>query len=393
MTDTMMERPAGSDERAAREPVLEAIGVTKHFPARGSMFSRKGGKVVHAVDDVTISLYRGHITALVGESGSGKSTLARLLAQLYPLTSGEIRLAGKRVVATRGRAFRQYVSRVQLILQDPFGSFNPVITIKRHLQRATAIHHPKAKGPAQDALIDELLTQVNLVPSTQYSEKYPHELSGGQLQRSSIARALAASPDVFLADEPVSSLDVSIRLGILNLLKKLTVERDVALLYVTHDIASARYFASETAVMYAGELIEGGPSEDVTQRAAHPYTQLLIDSAPDPSRAPEDPRIRDIGQPPSLINPPSGCRFHPRCPLAMERCTEERPPVFDLENGHWTRCWVYADDEEATGRREAREAERASVSRRPSTLGPVRRTGTAHAPAGEGDSTASDDER
>ncbi|HEX9353090.1 MAG TPA: oligopeptide/dipeptide ABC transporter ATP-binding protein, partial [Streptosporangiaceae bacterium] len=179
-----------------------------------------------------------------------------------------------------------------------------------------------------------------------------HELSGGQLQRVSIARALAADPDVILADEPVSSLDVSIRLGILNLLRRLTTERRAALLYVTHDIASARYFAEETAVMYAGQLIECGGSEDVTQQAAHPYTQLLIASAPDPSRDQGRQRIRDHGQPPSLIDPPGGCRFHPRCPFAMDRCGSAAPPEFALGPGHWVRCWLYADDTEAAGRRE-----------------------------------------
>jgi peptide/nickel transport system ATP-binding protein len=339
-----------TDVQPMPEPVLEGIGLTKHFPARGGNPFRRGGRVVHAVENVSLKLYPGYITALVGESGSGKSTLARMLAQLYPLTAGEIRYRGQTVRATGGKAFRAYASKVQLILQDPFGSFNPVASILRTLQRAVRIHHPGQKRPQEQATIDDLLTQVNLVPPQQFTEKFPHELSGGQLQRVSIARALAASPDVFLADEPVSSLDVSIRLGILNLLKKLTEERHVALLYVTHDIASARYFAAETAVMYAGELIEQGPSEEVTQHAAHPYTQLLIASAPDPSRG-ESSRVADIGQPPSLITPPSGCRFHPRCPYAMERCKTTAPPTFDIGVSHTARCWLYADDDEAVARR------------------------------------------
>jgi peptide/nickel transport system ATP-binding protein len=332
------------------EPLLEAISVTKHFRARGKLL-RRGSltRVVHAVENVSLRLYPGYITALVGESGSGKSTLARLLAQMYPLTSGEVRYRGKPVSATRGAAFRRHVSNVQLILQDPFGSFNPVATIARTLGRAVTLHHPEANAGQREQIVEDLLAQVNLAPARQFTDKYPHELSGGQLQRISIARALAATPDVFLADEPVSSLDVSIRLGVLNLLRRLTLERNVALLYVTHDIASARYFAAETAVMYAGELIEHGPSEEVTQNAAHPYTQLLIASAPDPSRA-EAARISDIGSPPSLIDPPTGCRFHPRCPFAMERCTSQAPPAFELSNNHAARCWLYADDPEARSR-------------------------------------------
>jgi peptide/nickel transport system ATP-binding protein len=346
------------------EPVLEAVGVTKHFPVRG--LRRGGRKVVHAVDDVSLRLYAGRITALVGESGSGKSTLARLLAQLYPLTSGQVLLHGAPVSAVRGRAFREHVSKVQLILQDPFASFNPVATISSTLERAVSIHHPDRRGPARTAVIDDLLTQINLVPPRQFTEKFPHELSGGQLQRVSIARALAADPDVFLADEPVSSLDVSIRLGVLNLLRRLTEERDAAMLYVTHDIASARYFAADTAVMYAGQVVETGPSEDVTQQAAHPYTQLLISSAPDPSRA-GAPRIRDIGQPPSLIDPPAGCRFHPRCPFAMDRCGRQAPPTFELSAGHTARCWLYADDPEArAGRAENTRAVTGLTTGRPS---------------------------
>jgi peptide/nickel transport system ATP-binding protein len=343
-----------------RAPVLEAVALTKHFRARGGGRVPRGrARVVHAVDDVSLSLYSGQITALVGESGSGKSTLARLLAQLYPSTTGDIKLEGTAVVATRSRAFRKYVSQVQLILQDPFGSFNPLLTISQHLTRAAKIHHPKKRGRAVRELIDDLLTQVNLTPPRQFAEKYPHELSGGELQRCSIARALMANPVVFLADEPVSSLDVSIRLGILNLLRRLTIERNVALLYITHDIASARYFARDTMVMYAGEIIEGGSSEAVTQNASHPYTQLLIASAPDPSRDPNIERVADIGEPPSLIDPPTGCRFHPRCPFAMEKCSTTAPPVFELGDGHWTRCWLYEDvaDESTTGVRTDREEE------------------------------------
>jgi peptide/nickel transport system ATP-binding protein len=340
----------GGETRPDAGPVLEAVNVTKHFPARGGRLRPGPPRVVHAVDNVSLGLYAGRITALVGESGSGKSTLARLLAQMYPLTSGEVRLHGSPVQAQRGREFRDHVRKVQLILQDPFGSFNPVATIASTLNRAVAIHHSGKRGKEREAVVDDLLTQTNLVPPRRFAEKYPHELSGGQLQRISIARALAAGPEVFLADEPVSNLDVSIRLGILNLLRRLTEEHNAAMLYVTHDIASARYFAADTAVMYAGEVVETGPSEAVTQQAAHPYTQLLIASAPDPSRTGAI-RVRDIGQPPSLIDPPTGCRFHPRCPFALERCASDTPPSFDLSGGHTARCWLYADDPQARDKR------------------------------------------
>jgi peptide/nickel transport system ATP-binding protein len=322
--------------------------VTKHFPVHGGKGTRFGDlhrRVVHAVDDASLGLYPGQVTALVGESGSGKSTLARILAGLYKRTSGEVLLRGKPVSSTHGRAFRQHVGDVQLILQDPYGSFNPMLKVSTHLQRAVRIHEPgrgvARTGAGLRARTGELLEQVNLVPPRQFLEKYPHELSGGQLQRVSIARALAARPSVILADEPVSNLDVSIRLGVLNLLADLTSASRVALLYVTHDVASARYFASETAVMYAGELVESGPSETVTREPAHPYTRLLISSAPDPARPADRDQVQDKGQPPSLISPPAGCRFHPRCPLAMPKCSTQAPPRFDLGAGHWTRCWLF----------------------------------------------------
>jgi len=329
------------------DAVLEAVHVTKHFPVhggqgtRGTRFSDLHRRVVHAVDDASLGLYPGQVTALVGESGSGKSTLARILAGLYKRTSGEVLLRGKPVSSTHGRAFRQHVGDVQLILQDPYGSFNPMLKVSTHLARAVRIHEPRHRGDALRERTGELLEQVNLVPPRQFLEKYPHELSGGQLQRVSIARALAARPSVILADEPVSNLDVSIRLGVLNLLAELTSASQVALLYVTHDVASARYFARETAVMYAGELIESGPSETVTGEPAHPYTRLLISSAPDPARRTGRDSVRDKGQPPSLISPPAGCRFHPRCPLAMPKCSTQAPPRFDLGAGHWTRCWLF----------------------------------------------------
>jgi peptide/nickel transport system ATP-binding protein len=328
---------AGSTRPA---PVLSVRGLTKHFPVRGGVLSRRG-RVVHAVEGVDLDLRPGEVTAIIGESGSGKSTVARLIAQLYTPTAGEITLDGATVRVRSGRALRRYVGQVQLILQDPFGSFNPVHTIAYHLRRALRIHHPDLSLSGIDARMAQVLAEVNLTPARQFADKFPHELSGGQRQRISIARALAANPKVLLADEPVSMLDVSIRLGILNLLDELARERNLALLYITHDIASARYFATTASVMYAGELIEGGPAESVTQNPGHPYTRLLIDSAPDPDRPAGARRIQDTGQPPSLIDPPEGCRFHPRCPFAMERCLTDSPPAFTVGAEHWARCWLH----------------------------------------------------
>ena len=310
---------------------------------------------MHAVDDVTLTLRQGRVTALVGESGSGKSTVARLLARLYPRTGGDVRLNGAEVPAKGNRGYKKYVGEVQMIFQDPFGSLNPTHKIRYSLTRALRIHGNAGRGAAErEAALKELLGRVQLTPAEVYLDKYPHELSGGQRQRVAIARALAADPRVLLADEPVSMLDVSIRLGVLNLLRDLKQKLNIAILYITHDIASARYFADETLVMYAGRMVEGGDSETVTQNPAHPYTRLLIGSAPDPDRlegeadaADELERDGGSGEPPSLIVPPTGCRFHPRCPVAMPRCSEELPPQFALEDapGHWAACWLYAENE------------------------------------------------
>ncbi|WP_396286876.1 ABC transporter ATP-binding protein [Amycolatopsis sp. PS_44_ISF1] len=336
--------------------VLEAAGLTKHFAVRrrGRDVLTRTQRSVRAVDDVDLVLRRGRVTALVGESGSGKSTVARLLAQLHPRTGGDIRLHGRSVTVKRGRdlkgrAFREYCRRVQMIFQDPFASLNPVHTVRYHLTRALKIHD--RAGQDVDQALHELLTRVQLTPPERYVDKFPHELSGGQRQRVAIARALGADPEVLLADEPVSMLDVSIRLGVLNLLRDLKERLHLAILYITHDIASARYFADETLVMYAGRMVEGGDSETVTQSPAHPYTRLLIESAPDPDRLDpgtgaepgEVPEEKGTGEPPSLIAPPSGCRFHPRCPVALPRCETELPPRFEVDDrpGHWAACWLY----------------------------------------------------
>jgi peptide/nickel transport system ATP-binding protein len=337
--------------------VLEAEGLTKHFPIRsGGRAALRGGgpRVVHAVDDVALTLRRGRVTALVGESGSGKSTVARLLAQLQPRTNGVVRLHGQDVTVRGGRRFRAYCKSVQLIFQDPFASLNPVHTIRYHLTRALRIHgHAGRNSRELEDALNDLLGRVRLTPAEQYLGKYPHELSGGQRQRVAIARALAAQPDVLLADEPVSMLDVSIRLGVLNLLRDLKEQLNLAVLYITHDIASARYFADETLVMYAGRLVEGGDSETVTQNPAHPYTRLLIDSAPDPDRILRADGTADVmeleeddlGEPPSLVTPPSGCRFHPRCPHVMERCKTDLPPRFEVSvqqgSKQWAACWLF----------------------------------------------------
>ena len=333
----------GSQERTVA-PILEAVHLRKYFPVRGvKLFGAKS--VVHAVEDTSLALYPGRALALVGESGSGKTTIARLLARLYEPTSGSIIFRGKQV--QRSLAIKNYRRHVQLVFQDPFSSLNPVHNVRYHLSRPLRIHghaHNKAQETEQ---ILSLLRRVSLSPAEQFITKFPHQLSGGQRQRVAIARSLAPRPEVLLADEPVSMLDVSIRLDVLNLLLRLKDEEHLALLFITHDIASARYFAEDTLVMYAGQSVEGGSSDEVIQRPKHPYTQLLISAAPDPDRlGPDGQKAAPLparGEIPSLINPPSGCRFHPRCPHAMEICRQRFPGRTDLGGGHWTNCFLYGE--------------------------------------------------
>jgi peptide/nickel transport system ATP-binding protein len=321
---------------AGRGPLaMEATGLTKDF--------RLGrGQVLHAVRDVSVSLYRGAVVALVGESGSGKSTVARLLAGQEQLTAGAIRLDGEPVRLPNRRAFRNYKSSVQMVFQDPFASLNPVHTVRYHLERPVRLHQGKTSSSDVRAEINGLLAQVRLTPPDNFTAKFPHELSGGQRQRVAFARALAARPEVLLADEPVSMLDVSIRLEMLALLDDLRKRLRLALLYITHDIASARYFADEIIVMYAGEVMERGPAEELTQHPAHPYTQLLVASAPDPDRFGSSLRegvgsgAREGAAAPAAV---TGCPFSARCPLAEARCRAENPALQRVTQSRAAACW------------------------------------------------------
>ena len=346
MSSNFKEYPGG-------QPVLEAIHLRKYFPVRGIRLLGPR-EFVHAVEDTSLALTPGRALALVGESGSGKTTVARMLARLYEPTAGTIRFRSKPVQESEVAALKAYRRHVQIVFQDPFSSLNPVHDVRYHLSRPLRIHgHARDSRQEREAVLT-LLNRVSLSPAEQFITKYPHQLSGGQRQRVAIARALAARPEVLLADEPVSMLDVSIRLDVLNLMLRLKDEEQLALLFITHDIASARYFAEETLVMYAGQTVEGGPSDDVIQRPKHPYTQLLISAAPDPDHLGEKEReLPARGEIPSLIRPPGGCRFHPRCPHAMEVCRQHFPGRTDLGGGHWTHCFLYGagetKDAEAAG--------------------------------------------
>jgi len=327
------------------------------------VFGVKGRRTLLAVDDVSFTLRSGTTVALVGESGSGKSTVARMLALLTRPTAGRVLLDGAEIAGGR-RATARYRHTVQMVFQDPFGSLNPSHTIGYHLRRPLQLHHVLAPGVSADQGVAELLERVNLGPADVVAARYPHELSGGQRQRVAIARALAPRPRVLLADEPVSMLDVSIRLEILELLDRAKDEDDLAVLYITHDLATARYFATSIMVMYRGQIVESGPADDVIVRPSHPYTQLLARSAPDPESryAPRGAMTDTIPDPDAA--PPAtpsttgsgrsrrvsgtiaqdgrdpGCLFRDRCPFVMDVCAEARPPMFEVRPGHNARCWL-----------------------------------------------------
>ncbi len=319
---------------------LEVRELSKRFPV-GSALRRRSH--VHAVDDVSFELHPGTITALVGESGSGKSTVARLLARLYAPTDGSVLFEGSDVARVkRRRDVLNYRSQVQIIFQDPFDSLNPVKTVRHHVERPLRIHHVVPRGQVRARAL-ELLDTVGLVPVEEVAAKYPHELSGGQRQRVAIARALAVEPRIVLADEPTSMLDVSIRIGILNLMLRLKEERDLTFLFVTHDLASARYVADDILVMYAGQIVESGPVDQVLAEPLHPYTRLLLSAVPDPAKKLHAERIEiRKGQASAAIDPPEGCRFLARCPLAIDVCSHVTPVLVEARRRHSARCHVTA---------------------------------------------------
>ncbi len=322
-------------------PLLEVRNLVKHFPI-GSIFKQK---YVHAVNGISFSIHRSEVVALVGESGSGKSTTARMIVRLTQPTRGEILLDGEDVLKSEPRkASLDFRKRVQMIFQDPFSSLSPNHPIGYQLERPIIIHkHARKKSDVREKVYD-LLETAGLRPPEEIVKKYPFELSGGQRQRVSTARALAVEPEIILADEPISMLDVSIQMGVLNLLIKLKEEEQIGFLYITHDLASARYIGDKIMVMYAGHIVESGESLRLTEHPQHPYTQLLLSAVPNPKAGLKTKHVQARGEVPSLIDPPPGCPFAPRCPEVMDKCRIEMPDVSTLEKDHWVRCHLFSPD-------------------------------------------------
>jgi oligopeptide/dipeptide ABC transporter ATP-binding protein len=346
-------------------PVLEVTKLVKYFPVRQSIpdsLRRKPLVNVKAVDNVSFSLARGEVMALVGESGCGKTTIARTLIGLEEQTSGEIRFDGKIVGAQTRRAragvlsmdtatvgtreqqilphmtIKRLRQQAQMIFQDPYESLNPRSTIFEVVAEPLVVHGIARGRGERVARVKTALEEAGLRPAEDFFLRYPHELSGGQRQRVVIAGAMVLEPELLLADEPVSMLDVSIRAEILNLLNDLRKRRGVSILFITHDLSTVAYFADKIAVMYLGRMVEVGVTKDVLKNPQHPYTRALLSVVPVPNPRLRRERVILQGETPNAANIPSGCRFHPRCPVAIERCKQEDPRYVEISPGHLAAC-------------------------------------------------------
>jgi peptide/nickel transport system ATP-binding protein len=317
-------------------PLLRTENLSRHFRL-GNTIQRK---TLHAVDGVNLQIGEREIVALAGESGSGKSTIARLLARIYKPTSGEIYFQDKPLSRLRSRKdVLGYRSDVPMVFQDPFASINPVFRVSHGVMRSLKLHRPELSAEQRQHEAERVFAAVGLTPPNEVLQRFPHELSGGQRQRVGFAQALAMRPKLILADEPVSMLDVSIRIGLLNLMAQLRDEQGVSILYITHDIASARYVADRLIVMYAGQIAESGPIEEVLADPRHPYTQLLVSAVPDPRAPLSISAEADQGEPPKVIDPTPGCRFRFRCPIAIDKCGNVTPELTET-GGREVACHV-----------------------------------------------------
>jgi peptide/nickel transport system ATP-binding protein len=325
----------GSTTKAEmHETLLDVRDLKKYFPIRGGVFSRVVANV-KAVEEVTFTIARGEVVGLVGESGSGKTTVGRTILRLIEPTSGEILFDGVDVAKLPKPKMREYRRRMQIIFQDPFASLNPRMSVGDIIGEALTIHN-LARGKAKEARVADLLERVGM--NAGHMRRYPHEFSGGQRQRIGIARALAVDPDFIVADEPVSALDVSIQAQVVNLLQDLKDELGLTMLFIAHDLGVVEYISDKVIVMYLGRIMEIAPAKEMYRNPVHPYTEALLTAVPIPDPTIKRERVILQGDIPSPINPPSGCVFRTRCPIAIDDCAHVVPPLEEISPGHFKAC-------------------------------------------------------
>ena len=324
------------------EKFLEIRDLKKYFEAgRPSLFSRET-RQVHAVDGVNLTLHRSEVIALVGESGCGKSTLGLLLMGLEDPTSGTIVFEDRDITHLKDSQRKGLRRKIQMVFQDPYESLNPTQTIADIITEPLLVHDIGTSDADRSERVKKAMEDAGLKPAEVYLERYPHELSGGQRQRVVIAAALVLEPEIIIADEPVSMLDVSIRAEVINLLAELRITREIAVIFITHDLGSVGFFADRVAVMYLGRIVEVGTMLDVLEKPQHPYTKALLSVIPVPNPRLRHERIILKGETPNPINIPSGCRFHPRCPIAIDACKLSDPPILTISKTHQTACLLAA---------------------------------------------------
>jgi peptide/nickel transport system ATP-binding protein len=325
----------GSTTKAQmHETLLDVRGLQKYFPIRGGVFSRVVANV-KAVEDVSFTINRGEVVGLVGESGSGKTTVGRSILRLVEPTAGEVLFDGVDVAQLPKPKMREYRRRMQIIFQDPFASLNPRMSVGDIIGEALTIHN-LARGKAKEARVADLLERVGM--NAGHMRRYPHEFSGGQRQRIGIARALAVDPDFIVADEPVSALDVSIQAQVVNLLQDLKDELGLTMLFIAHDLGVVEYISDKVIVMYLGRIMEIAPAKEMYRNPVHPYTEALLTAVPIPDPTVKRERVILQGDIPSPINPPSGCVFRTRCPIAIDDCAHVVPPLEEISPGHFKAC-------------------------------------------------------
>ncbi len=319
--------------------LLRVKNLKKYFPIRGGLFSREVARV-HAVDDVTFDLLKGETLGLVGESGCGKSTTGRCILRLIEPTAGEVWFDDKNVTTLDKRSLRHLRRDMQIIFQDPYASLNPRMTVGSIIGEALVIHKLAKNKREREERVVHLLETVGL--NADHLRRYPHEFSGGQRQRIGIARALAVSPKLIVADEPVSALDVSIQAQVINLLEDLQKQFNLTYLFIAHDLSVVEHISNRVAVMYLGKIVEIAPAKELYTNPKHPYTEALLSAVPIPDPAVKRKRILLEGDVPSPIKPPSGCRFHTRCPVRVPSCSENEQILKEISPGHWVACQVRA---------------------------------------------------